>query len=300
MMSQAGPDVFAIALDVGGSSVKSGIVAHGGRMIGRPHETPVASEGPAEPILETFAGVIRREIAALDGADFCGVGLGFSNPMEYPQGISFIKGQFKYDSIYGMHVGAAIRTRVDLGDRPILFRNDAEAAIVGEAVYGAGRPFRRLIGLTLGTGLGSSFVEDGVRQTSGPGVPQEHGGFLWPVPALGARADDVFSTRGIMARLAAAGSAAPSVKAAAEAARRGDPSARTVFAAFGADVGAFLKPYAAAFGAEAVLMLGGIAGALDLFMPEVEAALGVPILPTALGGNAALLGAADLVLPKGS
>ncbi len=190
----------------------------------------------------------------------------------------------------------ALRARLDLGDLPILFRNDAEAAVVGEARYGAGRDYRRLIGVTLGTGCGSAFLVDGVPVTSGPGVPPN--GWLYPVLFRGLRADDVFSRRGLEARLRSAGVTERNVKDAAAAARAGDVGARQVFEAFGADLGSFLNSYAVAFAAEAVLVLGRIAGAMDLFGPPLRQALSVPALPGERGPDAALLGAADLlVLP---
>lgn len=294
-MSRA--DVMAIALDVGGTSVKSGLVSAAGRVVGEPVRTRLDSQGPADAILDTFAAIIEQHRAALGNATLCGVGFGFPDPMTYPDGIAWIKGQFKFDALYGMHVGEAIRARLELGDLPILFRNDAEAAIVGEALYGAGQSYRRLIGVTLGTGLGSSFLVDGVRQVDGPGVPADHDGFLWPLPALGARADDVFSIRGLVARFEAAGQSVDSIKDAAAAARMGDPVSRGVFEQFGNELGQFLKPFAESFGAQAVLTLGGIAGAFDLFGAALQTELGCPVLQSVLGGDAALIGAADLVLP---
>jgi glucokinase len=179
---------------------------------------------------------------------------------------------------------------------PILFRNDAEAALVGEARYGAGRRVRRLIGLTLGTGFGSAFVIDGQPVAAGPGVPAQ--GWLYPVLFRGIRADDCFSRRGLLARLSAAGLAWADIKPAAEAARGGDAAARHVFEAFGADLGEFLNLFAVQFQAEAVLVAGRIAGALDLFRGPMQTALTVPVLAGERGAEAALLGAAELVFNR--
>jgi len=111
----------------------------------------------------------------------------------------------------------------------------------------------------------------------------------------GLRADDVFSRRGLEFRLQAAGVMDRNVKAAAVAARAGDADARQVFEAFGADLGSFLNSHAVAFAAEAVLVLGQIAGAIDLFGPPLRQALSVPALSGERGPEAALLGAADLL-----
>ena len=296
MMPRPGPlapSARVIALDVGGTSVKTALVAPGGHVIGEPAITPIDSAGEAEGILGTFARIISSHLGQAQTSNVIGLALGFPGPFDYAAGICLIEGVEKYAAIYRVNMRDALRTRLNLGDLPILFRNDAEAAVVGEARYGAGRDYRRLIGVTLGTGCGSAFLVDGLPVTSGPGVPPN--GWLYPVLFNGLRADDVFSRRGLEARLRAAGVTARNVKAAAAAARVGDVGARHVFEAFGVDLGSFLNSHAVAFAAEAVLVLGRIAGAFDLFGPSLCQALSVPALPGGRGPDAALLGAADLL-----
>jgi glucokinase len=287
------PSARVIALDVGGTSVKSALVAPGGHVIGKPANTPIDSSSEADNILSTFAQIISTHFGEGHTSDLLGVAFGFPGPFDYVAGICLIEGVEKYGAIYNANMRDALRARLDLGDLPILFRNDAEAAVVGEARYGAGRDYRRLIGVTLGTGCGSAFLVDGVPVTSGPGVPLN--GWLYPVLFRGLRADDVFSRRGLESRLRAASVTELSIKDAAASARAEDIGARQVFEAFGADLGTFLNSFAVTFAAEAVLVLGQIAGALDLFGPSLRQALSVPALPGERGPDAALLGAADLL-----
>ena len=282
-----------VALDVGGTSVKSALVAPGGRVIGESAITPIDSSGDAEGILETFAQIIRSHLGQAQASNVIGVVLGFPGPFEYSAGICLVEGVEKYGAIHGVDIRAALQARLHMRDLPILFRNDAEAAVVGEARYGAGRDYRRLIGVTLGTGCGSAFLIDGLPVTSGPGVPPN--GWLYPILFQGIRADDAFSRRGLEARLQAAGVTERNIRAAAAAARAGDPGARQVFETFGTDLGTFLNAFAVAFPADAVLVLGRIAGALDLFGPFLRRALSVPTLPGERGPEAALLGAADVL-----
>jgi len=175
----------------------------------------------------------------------------------------------------------------------ILFRNDAEAAVVGEARYGAGRSFRRSVGITLGTGLGSAFVEDGEPVEDEARVPPE--GKLFPQIFRGNRADDWFSRRGLEGRLREAGLPID-VRAAAGAARAGNAVAAGLFQRFGEELGAFLAPFAERFSADVVLVLGRIAGAFDLFGPAMRSALAVPVLTGSRPDDAALLGAAEMLL----
>src|SRR5215211_1223635 len=287
------PSARVIALDVGGTSVKSALIAPGGRIIGEPAITPIDSSGEAESILETFAQIISTHLGQAEPSNIIGVAFGFPGPFDYAAGICLIEGVEKYGAIYGVNMRAVLRARLDLGDLPILFRNDAEAAAVGEARYGAGRDYRRLIGVTLGTGCGSAFLVDGVVVTSGPGIPPN--GWLYPVLFRGLRADDLFSRRGLETRLQEAGVTERNVKGAAVAARAGNPAARQVFEAFGADLGTFLNSFAVVFAADAVLVLGRIAGAMDLFGAPLRQTLSVPALSGERGPDAALLGAAHLL-----
>jgi glucokinase len=293
LLSTFTPSACVIALDVGGTSVKSALVAPGGHVIGKPSIIPIDSSSEADNILGTFAQIISIHLDQAQTSDVLGIAFGFPGPFDYAAGICLIEGVEKYGAIYGVNMRDTLGARLDLGGLPILFRNDAEAAVVGEARYGVGRDYRRLIGLTLGTGCGSAFVVDGVPVTFGLGVPPN--GWLYPVLFRGFRADDVFSIRGIESRLRSAGVTEQSVKAAAAAARAGNVGARQVFETFGADLGSFLNSHAVAFAAEAVLVLGRIAGAMDLFGPPLCQALSVPALPGERDPDAALLGAADLL-----
>jgi glucokinase len=282
-----------IALDVGGTFVKSALLEGPGRLRDELVTTSIDSRAEAETIWNSLSGIVRRHAAQIDVAKLAGVGIGFPGPFDYEAGISHIRGVDKYEAVYGLNVREALRARLGSRDMPLLFRNDAEAAIMGESRYGSGRPYGRLIGVTLGTGLGSAFMVDGVRATHGTGVP-ENQGWLYPVLFKGERADDVFSARGLAVRLKRAGLATARPKEAAELARGGDLAARETFVAFGADLGAFLSPFARGFRAQAILALGGIANAFDLFGPGMQAASPVPVRSGELGAKAGLVGVGDL------
>lgn len=282
-----------IAMDVGGSSVKSGLVDTDLHISHHAH-TPIDSQGSAEAILNTLRDVIQLHLAQAES--IIGVGFGFPGPFDYDKGIALIKDLAKFESIYGLNIRDELQARLNQPDLSIRFRNDAEAAIVGEAQYGAGKGYRRIIGITLGTGIGSGFVIDGQRVSSGKGVPNYNDGILNLEPFKGERADDVFSTRGLQARFAEAGLPFTSISSAKAAADSGDAAVRQVFAEFGTDLGAFLTPYAREFEAELVLISGGISGAMFYFQDALTDNLPVPMLVGTLGSDAALLGAAELFL----
>jgi glucokinase len=278
-----------VCIDVGGSSLKTGVIHKPGIPSGSYQVTPIDSDGDLTSIIDTFVQAIQSATPA----DIGGLALSFPGPFDYERGVCLIEAQrlHKYGALYKVNVSDVLRGRLGRSDLPIRYRNDAHAAVLGEARYGAGCGFRRVIGVTLGTGCGSAFVVDGAVVTQGEGVPAE--GWLYPFPVNGVSADDVFSTRGLQARLTAAGLAAD-LPMAARAARGGDRHYQAVFAAFGADLGQFLQPFAAAFQADSVLILGGIANAFGCFEAAMRPSLSQPLCVGELEGWAALLGVGDL------
>ncbi len=283
---------YVIALDVGGTSVKSGIVARGGRVI-YSRVNAIESDASADVILEAFAKIIEQQRVGMAPANVRGIAFGFPGPFDYENGISLIEGLSKFANLYGVNVKTELHARFEL---PILMRNDAEAAIVGEVRYGAGQNLRRLIGVTLGTGFGSAFLVNGVRVSAGRGVPPD--GWLYPLLFQGQRADDTFSIRGLRTRAERADIHFDDPKQLAQRAREGDSAARALLIQFGTDLGKFLQPFPLDFEAEAVLILGGLAGAFELFKDALRTRLTVPALPSQLGSRAALLGAAELFFEK--
>ncbi|MDQ2692963.1 MAG: ROK family protein [Chloroflexota bacterium] len=279
-----------VALDVGGSSIKSSLVAVGPKIVGDVSIHPIDSQGSAAEILETFATVITGYLE--NCRDSRCIAMAFPGPFDYERGICWMENQDKYDALYGLNVSERLREILGIPGLEIRYCNDAEAAILGEAIYGAGAVFPRLLGLTLGTGLGSAFVVNGIVVTEGAGVPDQ--GWLYLQPFGSQRADDVFSTRGLLARLKEHGIQADELPSAIAVANKHDHTLKETFVSFGMDLGLFLKPFVSAFRADGVLVTGGLSEAWDLFALSLRQSLPVPVVKGKLGRYAPLLGAAEL------
>lgn len=286
-----------LALDVGGTSIKSGLVELPATVRGELRATPFDSAGPAGAVLGTFASLLWSHAQEVE--ELYGLALGFPGPFEYHSGICRVRGVGgKFEALYGVDLGEEFAGALDLPRDRVRFRNDAQAAVVGEALHGAGKGVAQVVGVTLGTGLGSAFLRDGEPVVEGDEVPR--GGELYHLPAHqdGPQADDVFSRRGLEERLGARGPT--SIQEAAARARAGDREAATVFRHWGRDLGDFLAGPLARFQAERLLVLGGIAGSADLFGDALGEALPCQWVPGALGAAAPLLGAAALFADRGA
>jgi len=278
-----------IALDVGGSSVKSGLVQSDAALLFVSH-TPLNSQASKDDVLQEFVKIIQSYLHKIDPDELLGIAFGFPGPFDYENGLCLIQGQSKYDNLYQVNIRDELKQKLNF-NKSILFCNDAEAAVIGEANYGAGQGFDRVIGITLGTGLGSGFIVNGVSVYRGPGVPPN--AELFPLKFKGNRADDLFSTRGLIERFQNKGFYYSDVAQAVKHIKQGNTLLVTVFRQFGEDLGRFLRPFVDEFAADVLIVLGGIAGALEYFRGIIEDQLNIPVYPGEAPG-AALLGAASL------
>ncbi len=282
-----------VALDVGGTSVKAGVVRLADRSVTGHVRIPLCNADPADRILDALAGCVASRVASAPaGALVAGLALAFPGPFDYDTGICRIAGVRKFESLFGLNIGDELAARTGFERRSIVFVNDAEAALGGEIRHGAALGCRRVVGVTLGTGMGSGFFIDGLRVTTGPGVP-DNGGWLFDRRFDGVMADDSFSIRGLTARLRRFGAPAESPECAAEAARLGHAAAAAAFNDFGRELGMFLDPFARRFAADAIVTVGGLCGAFDLFGPALRVSASLPVVKGVLGMDAPLIAAAD-------
>ncbi|WP_285010808.1 ROK family protein [Pedobacter faecalis] len=115
----------------------------------------VASMGSAEVILKSWVSALSSLIPDSAQGDIQ-VGIAMPGPFDYEQGVSLMQNQQKYDALYGLNVRNLLADRLGIPGEHIVFINDAEAFLRGELASGAAADFERAIGITLGTGLGST------------------------------------------------------------------------------------------------------------------------------------------------
>ncbi len=201
----------------------------------------------------------------------------------------------------------------------IIVENDANLFTLGEAIYGAGKERRFVIGVTLGTGVGGGLIINGeiIRGAGGLGMEIGHitigmegppcncGSYGCAEAYLGGvyfieRAARLFVRHGQ--------SAPKSMKHLEEAARMGSRLAGYMWNEYGRYLGILMASLINLFDPEIIVIGGGIAGAYDLFKDamfkeiqrrRVAYTLSTEIVPSALGTDAALWGGYHLVTAKG-
>ena len=146
---------YAVGIDIGGTNTKFGIVdRHGlileqGRMRTDEHEN-------AEDFIEELYGELGLLIANHGGNKrFKGIGMGAPNGNYYHGTIEYAA-NLKWKGIIPM---AELMEKKFL--LPVKLTNDANAAAVGEMMYGVAKGMKHFITITLGTGVGAGIVIDG-------------------------------------------------------------------------------------------------------------------------------------------
>ncbi len=287
---------FAVGVDVGGSHVCAAVVGLGGEGIcSEIVHAPVDSGADADSILHVWSDVLRRVTEGFDGR-IEGIGMAFPGPFDYENGISLIKGVNKYESLYGLNVGEELKRRLG-GAFTFRFVNDASAFALGECLCGAARGAEKAVALTLGTGVGSGFV-DGLRLVeNGDGVPES--GWVYCLPFEDGIVDEAFSTRWFCRRwLQVSGKEVSGAREIAEVYET-DSLARRLFDDYGRRLASFAGPVMSEFGADTLVLGGNIARAYGLFGPAMEDKLRsdghkVKVCVSSLMDKAAMIGAASL------
>lgn len=148
-------NTYSIGIDIGGTNTDIGIVRDDGTIVRR-DSLPTDHYDTATSYMAAIADQIQRMLDAARLTTVQGIGIGAPN------------GNHQTVRIEADTANLRIKTPIPLGDFltkqfgvPVRLDNDANAAAVGEMVYGGARGMRHFIMLTLGTGVGSGIVVDG-------------------------------------------------------------------------------------------------------------------------------------------
>ncbi len=288
-----------MGVDIGGSHISAALVdaADGSLLQNTFCKEKVDPHEEGGVIIDRWIHTLQNTLNKMPVCDLHGIGIAMPGPFLYGQGISLIDGVNKYAGLYGMNIGAALKSRFHL---PIAFENDAACFGIGESYSREAACCRKMIAVTLGTGYGAAFVMDHHILKEGEGVPPN--GVLYDSPFREGRAEDYISTRWIVSeydKLTGKGRKEPR-EIAEQALLHNDAAARQVFATLGTHLASSLLPWIRSFKAEGLVLGGNISQAYPLFLPALRSALDSADMPCKLilSGNtelSAISGAAHLV-----
>ncbi len=292
-------NTLAIGVDIGGTHISCAAVQiQEAQLLSHTHSRATYNhESSSEIILQNWANALNDTISKIPLEQLAGIGFAIPGPFDYRNGVS--KMEHKFKDLLGLHIPKALNPLLNSPKvLPMRFLNDASSFAVGEAWMGEGQGFQRVVVITLGTGFGSAFVEDGVPVVSGERVPKE--GCLWHLPYKDSIADDYFSTRWFVGEYAKiTGQQVPGVKQLIDLVDS-DAHARNLFLTFGENLAERLAAPLQTFEADLLVIGGNISHALPLFGEALQSGLNkagvnTKIAVSKLKENAALLGSARLL-----
>ena len=306
----------AIGIDVGGTKTAAMRVSREGAVVAREILPTPADDMAAtlETVVAAAKTVATEEVAA--------AGIAAAGLVETATGILRFAPNLAWRDA---PLVAFVSERLDV---PVVADNDNTAAAWGEFRFGAGRGYRDLLLVGVGTGIGGGIVADGELVRGAHGFAAEIGHIVvepdGPLCGCGNRGcwEQVASGQAVTraGREAVRSGADTSLVALSggevervtgpmvtRAARDGDAVATGIIAEVGRRLGVGIAGLVNVLDPEVVVVAGGVAAAGDLLLGAARAAFAqtveapahrpeVPIVPAALGNDAGAVGAAALAL----
>ncbi len=280
---------IVLGIDIGGSHITVALVnLETGRIINDSYRRKyVNSLEDADSIIESWCEVINDSFNSVN-LGIKKIGIAIPGPFDYEHGISLIKDQDKFKSMYKLNIKDLLAQKLEIPSDHVRFVNDAAGFLKGEMLAGAGRFHNNVLGLTFGTGLGSAISINGrVKDIA-----------CWNLKFKDTIAEDYLSGGWFLSRFKElTNSTVIGVKELVEL-RGFDDIKRQIFLEFAKNLSEFVGLLMEEFELEAVVIGGNISKAAPHFLPELtrllaEDKLEIVVKVAVLKEDASLIGAAD-------
>jgi glucokinase len=314
-------DNVIVGIDLGGTIVRAGAFDSQGKML-VVRETPIeAARGP-ELGLRKIQRLIEEILAASEAKHLLGIGVGSTGPIDRMRGT--INNPFTLPTWENVPI---IRWLKDAFHVPVTLENDADVAALGEYWQGAGRNAKRLYGVTVGTGIGTSFILDGEIFRGLDGAHPEGGHMLldptgplcyceargcWESlcagPAIERQAREADLTGSQLLQFSNGNLEKIDGRMIFDAARNGDAIALKIVERVSHYFSQGILNIATLFAPEVIVLSGGVMRSIDFFLPHLQQTLRtcskmvpadrIQVLPAQLGYYAGLYGSAYTIFRK--
>ena len=145
---------IAIGIDIGGTNTVFGIIDKSGKVISE-NKLPTKGHKNLDVYIKELCFLINEELKMLEQVSLKGIGIGAPNANYY-------KGTIEHAAnLDWKGVLPFVDMMKEYFDVPIYITNDANAAALGEKIYGGAKEMNDFIFITLGTGLGSGIFANG-------------------------------------------------------------------------------------------------------------------------------------------
>lgn len=147
---------YVIGVDIGGTQTRAALADRTGSIISQMHSLTKVEQGPEAVIEQVIEYVERLRVLVPSDGTLLGIGIGCPGPLDPYEGIVFTAPNLP--GWNNVPVRDVIEQRTGLR---VKVANDANAAVLGEWLFGGGRGYRNLVYITVSTGIGSGVIVDG-------------------------------------------------------------------------------------------------------------------------------------------
>ncbi|MCF7796732.1 MAG: ROK family protein [Lentisphaeria bacterium] len=277
-----------LGVDLGGTNLRVGLVQKHTLQAVKNRTVPKTNE--SRQVYKTLVELIREVITD----DVKGIGVAVPGAVDHQRGIVY-----NLQNIPSWHEVPLKMLLEKEFDRPAEINNDANAFVIGEKYFGQARDYNNVVGLILGTGLGSGILMNGHLYTGSNGGAGEFGMLPYREGILEEYCSGKFFHR----------KADISGQEAAQLFRKGDSSARQLFEEFGRHLGNALKMIVYAIDPHLIILGGSVSKSYPLFKGSMFNVLNSLVFPRTLTRlqitcsteeHIAILGAAALCIHQHS
>ena len=236
-----------IGVDLGGTNIRAALVD--GTNVIRKEKAPCPAKGTQEEVINAIAALIEPLICD----EVTSIGIGVPSVVDTAKGIVYNVANIP--SWQEVHLKEIYENRFGI---PVHINNDANCFALGESRFGQGRGYKDVVGITLGTGVGSGIIINGhLYEGRNAGA-----GEIGCLSYLDKDYETYCSTPFFVAHDTTG--AELSAKA-----QTGDAAAQALWDKFGHHIGELVKAALFAYDPEAIIFGGGIAAGY----PHFEAAM---------------------------
>jgi len=142
---------YAVGVDLGGTSIKLGIVSNTGRIVKKTTIRTEAGRGPKKVIQNIISGI--TDLTSDSKYKLEGIGIGCPGVVTPGKGV--VENPPNLPGWKKLNIGQIIHQEFKM---KVYVDNDANAAAIGELIFGSGKKYKSFIMITLGTGVGGGIV----------------------------------------------------------------------------------------------------------------------------------------------
>ena len=253
-MNMPNKQIFSIGVDVGGSKINAMLFDLRKNEIVR--RQTIATPKKKKKLLNQLIQLIENVIAGVPKSRIAGIGLGIAGEIDFQKGILLNSPNLKF--LNGTRPARTVEKYFKLKTG---MDNDANCFALAEARLGAGRSFKNVVGITLGTGVGGGIVINGSLYHGVYGSAGEVG---WMILDGTRTFEDLASEKFIKSI-----SHESPINLEAKA-RRGDKKALKVYETLGTNLGLGIANIVNVMDPELIILGGGLASAAGLFLPQAR------------------------------